>query len=1217
MPFLLSARQRTLLIVISLTVFCSQAQAQRGQVSEADMLRRPEVRSDLGLSDDQAKKLDELLAASSPGREFFEPFLKRIAEAPREEQTKIREEMNEAVGKARAIFSEKAPDVLDASQKKKLRTMFLQSAGTRGLTDSRIVAEYSITEEQLGKLNALAEERRTASRELGFNASDEDRAKFDQEWQDKFLAVLTAEQKTRFQQESGDSGSGSGVTANVAGAAPVGPGAMPPGVVMPPPGAPSVMSFGSDAGPGERRRVDSFRFNFRYAPWDQVLQMFADGAGLTLDLNQVPPGTFSHLDDNSYTATQALDIMNGYLLRKGFCMVQKDNFLIVLNIDNGIPPSLIPDVTEEELLKTGKDLVVGDNQLVTISIPLEGMDTARAAQEVEAILGPQGSLIALTESQQLIITDVGANLRRVHGLLTAAMAKSKPTDLIFKSYHLKFIDAEEAEIQVMTQFGMRQNVANVSTATENQSRFRDRSGAPQQPGQPQTSRTQTPAATASNPAEPQIQVASDLRLNSLLVTGTKKQHELVESIISSLDVGEAPDGSPIVRGRKGTYLEVYQVKTADSGEVSKTLTAMNIPGVQVVNEDRRTGRIHIMATERQHEEVGALIRQLDGSGNSGSVAVINLSQMDPISASITLRSLFLADGDSAPTIEADSYGRRLIVRGSIDQITQIKQVLLDLGEDGTGVRQRGEGGNLRRFSLQGRDPDEFLKVLKQAWETQEPTKINIIVPEQQNPIRSRQTSEGEINVREPGDVQSSRSPSTRTDSSVGAQRDLAASAASGSQRAQSQWGQWQKPDVAYVLTVDESADQSSQTESAADDSGRSPTLPLRQQARPSGASELPTDQKSNPNLEVIVFGDELILSANDEEELDRLEDLLDTLQRNLPFKPEYTVYYLQAADAIEASDMLGQFFPSSSVASTSMSSSGSMMGSLGSSFSSMGSSLMDMTGLSGLGVNNTTLRIIPDARTNSLFMTGPPTMIRDAISFLKVLDSNDIPDSLKDMQPRQIIVDHADVSDVANVLKDVFKPYMEPQNQGRQQQQNPLAAMFGGGGGGGRGGNNEPPQVRMTLGVDMQNSILTVNSSQAIFEEVEGVVRNMDDAARSANRLIRVVQLKNADASMIQQSLTSLMPRVSVTSSRTNSGSSSGAPSGSGQPDNNNNNNNAQQEAFARMMQERMRQQQSGGGDRGSQAAPGGGRSGFGGFPGFGGGRGGFGGGDRGSRGGR
>ena len=727
--------------------------------------------------------------------------------------------------------------------------------------------------------------------------------------------------------------------------------------------------------------------------------MYADGAGLTLDLNQIPPGTFSHYDDNSYTARQTLDILNGYLHRKGYAMIENDRFLIVMNTDNGIPPYLIRDVSEEQLLKVGKELEVGNNELGTLRLSVDGMDTAKVAQEVEALLGPLGSLVALTDSQLLIITDVGANLRRIHGFLMAAMSKAKPDTLLFKSYHLTNMDAEEAEIAVMTQFGMRQNVQNVSAAAEEQRRSQARTQAFQRSQTPQRGAAPAPAA----PTGPEIQIASDMRLNSLLVTGTAKQHELVETILTALDVDEDAAGNPLSRDRRGSYLEVYKVSSADAREVTKTLGAMNIPGVNVVNEDGDNGTIHIVATARQHEEVAALIRQLDGGGVSGSVAVIQLAQMDPLSAAATLRSLFYADGADAPTIETDLYGRRLIVRGSIDQIAQIKQVLADLGEDGSGVRDRGDGGLVRRFSLQGRNPEQFLEVLQQQWESQQETKINIVIPNETGPIKSRRTPEEEFD--RPGD------PPAPAQQAVPAKRDeLSRRSAPASD---ARWDQWRRPQqLTSAVAIDPTEDATGAAEATA--------VPPERPWNP-GDRRSANEAMADSEVFIQLLGDDLILSASDESKLDELEDLLDFLHQSLPMKPEYTVVYLKAADALEAADMLSQFFPSSSVATTSVTSSSSMLGGLGSSLGGMGSSLMDMTGLSGLGTSSSTLKIIPDIRTNSLFLTGPQSLIKDALVFLKVLDSNDIPESLKDMQPRQIMVKHADVNAVSTLLQSVFK----------------------------------------------------------------------------------------------------------------------------------------------------------------------------------------------------
>lgn len=170
-------------------------------------------------------------------------------------------------------------------------------------------------------------------------------------------------------------------------------------------------------------------------------------------------------------------------------------------------------------------------------------------------------------------------------------------------------------------------------------------------------------------------------------------------------------------------------------------------------------------------------------------------------------------------------------------------------------------------------------------------------------------------------------------------------------------------------------------------------------------------------------------------------------------------------------------------------------------------------------------------------MTGPQASVEEAEGFLEVLDSNNIPESLRDMQPRRIEVEYAEIDDIATMVNETFKPYMEPAG-GRQQQNNPLAQMFGGGGGNGKG--NEPQGVQMTVAVDRQTSSLVISSSEALFTKVQEMVRESDEAAKKSNRTIRVVQLKNSDASVIQESLafpvssshdkcdTSIAPRLRI-----------------------------------------------------------------------------------------
>src|SRR5690606_1503472 len=84
---------------------------------------------------------------------------------------------------------------------------------------------------------------------------------------------------------------------------------------------------------------------------------------------------------------------------------------------------------------------------------------------------------------------------------------------------------------------------------------------------------------------------------------------------------------------------------------------------------------------------------------------------------------------------ADAAGRRLLIKGTPDQVNQVKALLASLGETGEGKTAGGDRGNVRVFSLQGRDPSEFLPLLRQTWSSSAPNPIRIVVPSQANPIR--------------------------------------------------------------------------------------------------------------------------------------------------------------------------------------------------------------------------------------------------------------------------------------------------------------------------------------------------------------------------------------------------------------------------------------------------------------------------------------------------
>ncbi|MEZ6051928.1 MAG: secretin N-terminal domain-containing protein [Planctomycetaceae bacterium] len=988
----------TLLIACFVAILCADVtQAQPGRGGRGGgrggdrgllgTLRSDDVRSELNLTEEQIQQIEEL---GEQARNFGDngDLFQRMRDATTDEEREaLREEMRSAFEQRRRESDEQLKSILNEQQTTRLQQVSLQQQGLRALGQDEVAESLGLTDDQKSQIKTLVEERDYARRELGFRASEEDRAKFDEEWNTKFAAVLTPEQQQSWQQRLGPPLGSQDGAATTNTAPPQAPAKRAAFEMDVPEGAEAVASFAAVDGQQSTARDQTPRgdngptlsFNFRYAPWSIVLQRFADVAGLTLDLNDVPPGTFNHYDDKQYTVTEALDVLNGYLLARGYVLVRRDNFLVSLNIDQGIPPNLVPTIDASELLNRGR------NELLTVVFPLAGADVNLVAGEVEKLKGPQGTVVGMTATNSLIVTDIGSNLRRIQSMLQNVAPGSE--DMIFRPYTLTNISAEEAELLIKHMLGVATGVTNVSS-TSDRGRFdfrsRDR----------ESSRDAIGSANMSN-----ARIIADPRTNRLLATASPSEHQIIEEAVKTIDV----EASGSFMSKK-PYLFTYAVSNSDAREVTKSIDAL-MPGI-VVNEDGRNGLINIMATPVQHEEVRELIRKLDGAGGGTQVSVIPLSNMDPSLAVLTLQGLFIRDGDNAPTIQADMIGRQVMIRGTESQILQVRQVLTDLGEDGTGSA-RSNRGPIRTFNLSSRDPAEVLPILEQLWKTRKGSSIRVVNPPgtfqggprvlEDEPRHTPEPPPAASNAPAEEDQQTSRDVRTADP---------------------------------FMVSVDDAEDTSSVD-----------TL------EPAGASP----------VTIRVTGSDLVLISQDQEALDEMEQMLEDVLQAIPPRTTWTVIPLQSADATEASAMLEQLFPDSSVSQTSSSSSG-VLGMLTSGVSSFGSSVGQMTGLNSLGTGPQTLRIIPDVRLNALFVSGPTYRVDEVRDMLEVLDASGLTESLRDRVPRMIPVKYAEINEVYEIVKSVYEPELQAP-RGAGVPGGAFAALLGGGRGdrGSRGGDESAP----------------------------------------------------------------------------------------------------------------------------------------------------------------
>lgn len=1244
----------------------------------AGLLRRDSVKEELQITPEQDEQIREVSTGAMPD---FRTMGEKLRNAQTdEERAKIGEEMRLEGEKRRKETEAKIKAILKPEQFARLEQLSLQESGLSSLRDESVSTSLKLTDDQKKNVQSIQDDYEQKIRAGGFQMSREDRDQLRADRDSSLEKVLTADQKKQWEvklgppaksngEEGGDRGDRGGRRRERTNSADAGPRPItPPREEKAPEGATVV----ADLSAGGDKPVDAsadnageklMSFNFRYAPWEMVLKHFAEHAGLTLDLNVVPPGTFNYFDDGKFTVTQALDILNGYLSQKGFLLVRRDKFLVVVPSDN-VPPNLIPQIPLSDLANRGRF------ELISVLLPLDGMDPDMAADEAAELLGvPQGKIVPLSKSGRLLVTDLAGNIRRINDLLNGLAGNSIGDGPVFQSYQLKHVSVLEAEKVVRDLFGLPQRTANGSSAaaaasnsSRDASRYgRDFGGYPgfggfggwgrdsgrdggrdsgrSWGGDFNRSSTPTPGQpTTVSSSNSRISVATDLRTNTLMVTAKAEDLKVVESALKTLDIDDRANSlARNLTGRNSPQLEVYPITTADPLVLIDTINNM-VPAA-IVNEDAKAKRLHVFATADEQLQIKALIQQIDGGVEGGETAlVVNLRRLDPLGAAGSLRNLFKGNRDDAPMIEADAIGRRLMIRGTTAQVNEIRVLLKQMGEDpdGIGFEDPSARGPVRTLSLGGRDPQEFMELLQQIWPGRDSNPIRIVVPSAIAPtlksgsIIEGKTSSTELPVRgnESARVIRTKVPTAEVGGALLQELESLLDTKTIDQSLEEATAENDDPDETKAADAKAQATKEQPSEPSTEiQPEKSAAESTEEEANPREVRRgSPRKDQINDEKPVVIApsGNNLIIASDDLEALDRLQAMVEALALAAPKRTTWTVFYLRTADATETATMLGHLFPSGSVSQSTDSSSTTMMGSLTGGISSFGSSLMDMTGLSNLGAANA-LRIVPEVRSNALYVSGPTDLVRQVEDVLKVLDASELPESMRDRVPRMIPVEYADVEEVASIIESVYKDYMQapaalPGGGGNGGGGfNPLAMLMAAGGGGGDA--KAKRGIRLTIGVDDRTNSIVVSADEQLFRQVEALVKNLDQAALDAKRTIRVINVNSANSLIVQQALGSLLGKVKV--STTGSGPQSMGPppeqpsSGDSQQrgsrsrgsrgDSGGGGGDDAQRAIEQQLRQRFLQgaglvPPTSGGDRGERGRDGSGRGGFGGG-GFGGGR--------------
>lgn len=1075
---------------------CALFAADPAFVGVLSQLSQPEVAKELELSADIQTKLNEIIAEREDAALPLALKFKDLS--PAEQTVKMAPFVAESEKLGLALLTDE--------QKKKFSALQIANQGMVTLGDPKIAEALGLSEKQKQEISAILTAR---SAELTRGGSEE-RARARGEYERKLAAVLTPPQKTAWEIEAGLLDPDAPRTDPKNFFARVGEGGEGEGEKPAETPDPKTVAENGGEEKGDKPTGDKpvattpqgsgkIQFSSRFSPWKDTIEWFAEQSDLALIADDVPPGTFNYSDPKEYTPDEALDLMNGVLQTKGYILIRKQRMLFLINLENEIPPTLIDTISPEELKGRGQ------HALVRVAFPLDKMTPEQADAELRPLIGEQGDMKLLSASKQVVITDTVGKLRMIQTAIARVDAPMAPSEHVKKIFKPEFSSVDE-----------------ILTVVRGLLAF--------------------PDAEANALPDGTLRFSVDPLTSRIFVSATPEQLKNFEEIFELTDVDTGDLGGPA--NVETPKLEVYPVTTANpemAFQVVQTLLAGELD-VRVAL-DEKTGSVVVFANSSQHAIVKATIDQLQK--DKRQIEVFTLRRVDPTLALLAINSLFDIGEEadpSAPKVDADPTSAQVFIRGSEDQIRQIRELLEKMGEDLSKDPETAQGSPYR-FVPNSPSTEAALRQMETIWPTIRKNKIRVVVPS----ADSNDREPSPFNIPSLGGARIYEKRSDRDDETekptegegLPAEvedllKPIRPSEDKSTRRRIS-------PSIQFAIYQQPAEEDSkANSEEVAKDEATTGEDP---------AGEEPKNEEPKELADIVIHpgpGGMYIMS----EDVEALEEFMAILEEMTidagNTGPEYYVYYLKYVQADVAASLLTQITSGDSGGGGT---DGGLIGDLaGDVLGGAGSLLGGLMGGLGTGGSMTgsgNISITPDLRLNALIVQGTPEDQDLIEQLLKILDKKESPeDNETKGKPRLIPVFNQTAEAVAGVIRTTFADNISSGQQGggqRQPSPEDLIRALRGGGRNGGGGAQQVKQepAKMTVSVDATSNTLIVRAPDELFDEVKRLVEQLDEIGAAEAEFSYVYQLKGLSPEAMETALSSIIGAGIETSSSTTTSNTS------------------------------------------------------------------------------
>lgn len=468
---------------------------------------------------------------------------------------------------------------------------------------------------------------------------------------------------------------------------------------------------------------------FRDQEWLPALKWLAQQLELNLDWQTLPDGTFNLHSTQEYTLEEAEDLINLQLLGRGYTLLTRGEVLRVVplkDIDVTLVPHIEPDTLGAQQ----------PHRFVRISFPLEWMIAEEAAKEFLPLMSPYGKLFPMVSSNRLEAMDAVINLREVQRLLSRAEKDEGRRERIAE-FRLKYRKADEVAIKVRQLVGLTSDTSSSSVPTQldiEQARFKVE--AVKQMGS-------NAKELLSEKKPPSIYITINDKENSILVNAPPNKIEIVRQAIEAMDKPLPDTASTWETIRK---VKVHEVSGFDPDTVSKLLLALqergNLAKETKIQHEAAYNRLIVFASPEDHLTISQVVDSF--RAEKRSAAVLPLASLDPIYAMKSVQLILKAPDrpSSAPgvasdgkfQIEADIDHKRLLLWATPDEIAEVREFLVRLGES---FVQPSAAAQMHVVPLNGGSLEGVAEKMQKLW--REMSDVPLIIEDKEVGIENKKT----------------------------------------------------------------------------------------------------------------------------------------------------------------------------------------------------------------------------------------------------------------------------------------------------------------------------------------------------------------------------------------------------------------------------------------------------------------------------------------------